>query len=121
MKILGGRFIELAEPVSFLFTLILFRTGREDDSGSVRQQAQCLPKVKAVSPHDKRKYVAAAVTAEAMPALSFRIDEKRRSFFSVERTQSGQVPSGFLQRDLLADNVGNVGFLFYVFNDTHGT
>ena len=121
MKILGGRFIELAEPVSFLFPLILFRPGRDDDSGSVRQQAQCLPKIKAVSSHDKRKHVAAAVTAEAVPALLLRIDEKRRIFFSVERAQSGQVPPGFLQRDLLADNVDNVGFLFYVFNDTHRT
>jgi hypothetical protein len=49
-----------------------------------------------------------------MVELAHRVHREGRSFFAVERTQSGVVlPSGLLQRDVLADDADDVCLLLY--------
>ncbi len=58
--------------------------------------------------------IAALVAAEAMVELTHRVDREGRGFLPVEGTQAGVVlPSGLLQRDVLADDADNVRLLLY--------
>src|SRR5579859_3689242 len=58
--------------------------------------------------------VARLVAAETMVELAHRVDGEGRGFLAVEGTQSDVVlPTGFLQRDVLADDADYVRLLLY--------
>jgi hypothetical protein len=60
------------------------------------------------------EYITALVAAEAMVELAHRVHREGRGFLAVEWAQSGVVlPSGFLQRDVLADDADDVRLLLY--------
>ncbi len=58
--------------------------------------------------------ISALVAAEAMVELAHRMHGEGRGLFLVKRAQSGVVlPSGFLQRDVSADDPDDVRLLLY--------
>jgi hypothetical protein len=58
--------------------------------------------------HQEGKSIPSLAAPEAMVNLLFGVDRKRRGFFLVKGTGPDEVPPGFLQRDILGNQIDNI-------------
>ena len=89
-------------------------TLRQRNSGFLRHDLHSFGKADVFNLLNKREDISALIAAEAVVELTHCVNGKGRSLFLMKRAQAGVVlPSGFLQRDVSADDPDDIRLLLY--------
>ena len=88
-------------------TVLPRRPRAELDPGTLGQPGQGLAEVQPVAAHDEREDVAVLSAAEAVPRLALGRDDEGRCLLGVERAEALLDRSRTLERNGLADDVGD--------------
>ncbi|MBA7637844.1 hypothetical protein ES703_45493 [subsurface metagenome] len=121
MEIPGRRLIDFIEPLFLFLFFISPGPGWDGNACALGKKAQRFAEVQALLLHNEGESVTASIAAEAMPALLFRINKEGGVSFVVKRTEPDQIAPRLFQRNVLADDAGNIRFLFDFVNNTHLT
>ena len=89
----------------------------ELDPRLLGKASQRLAEVQPVTPHQEREDVTVLATAEAVPRLAIGRDDEGWRLLGVERAEALGDGAGSLERDGLADDVGDGKLRFDLGND----
>ena len=106
---------QLSTNVSFLLVAIRF----ELNSRSLCKNLKCLFELQLFDEHEKFDRTSSLIGSEAVCNLFCWRHDKARCFLGFKRGESLVVYPSFFERNVLADELDDVDFWFYVLGDRH--